>query len=157
MFNQVPDFPPFLTDPTGAPQVQDYNQMLELINAIMTTAPEYNDSGLVGFPINAILNWSMATPGGFAAFLNDKVNAQLKHVLNQWGVYLTSKESTYVLNDGPNGWFSEAAIKDMDGISLEPLCVIPLLLTMALPPGTTSSLDYFNRTFVQLQIPMTKT
>ena len=115
MFNQVPDFPPFLTDPTGAPQVQDYNEMLGLLNAIMTTAPEYNDSGLVGFPINAILNWSMATPGGFAAFLNDKVNAKLKHVLNQWGVYLKSKESTYVLNDGPNGWFSEAAIKDMGG------------------------------------------
>ena len=80
MFNQVPLFPPFITDPTGAPQVQDYNEMLGLINAIMTTAPEYNDSGLVGFPINAILNWSMATPGEFAAFLNDKVNAQLKRV-----------------------------------------------------------------------------
>ena len=143
MFNQVPGFPPFLTDPTGAPQVQDYNEMLGLLNAIMTTAPEYNDSGLVGFPINAILNWSMATPGGFAAFLNDKVNAQLKHVLNQWGVYLKSKESTYVLNDGPNGWFSEPAIKDMGGNFAGTFVCDP----KAPHYGFTSWDDFFTRLF----------
>ena len=34
--------------------------------------PEYNKTGLVGLPINVILNWLMATTAGFAAFLNDK-------------------------------------------------------------------------------------
>ena len=116
MFNQVPNFPPFLDDPMGKPQVQDYDEMLFMINEILTTAPEYSDKGLVGFPINAILNWSMATPGGFAAFLNDKVNLKFKNVLNHWGVYLKSAESTYVLND-KDGWFSPEALAALNGAS----------------------------------------
>ena len=80
MFTEVPK--KYQTSPTGKPQVRDYHQMLLLINAILTRAPEYNETGLVGFPINAILNWSMGTTVGFAAFLNDKVNYQFKKVLN---------------------------------------------------------------------------
>ena len=59
--------------------------MLALINAILTTAPAFNKTGLVGFPINAILDWPMGHGGGFAAFLNDKVNAQFKKILNAVG------------------------------------------------------------------------
>ncbi len=143
MFNQVPDFPPFSTDPTGNPQIQDYNEMLELINAIMTTSPEYNSSGLVGFPINAILNWSMGTPGGFAAFLNDKVNVQFKKVLNQWGVFLQSPESRYVLNDGPNGWFSPDALADMGGNFARDFVCDPTLPHY----GFTSWDNFFTRVF----------
>ena len=53
-FNQMFKEVPFPTDPTGQPQVKDYRQMFRLINAIMTRAPEFNETGLVGFPINAI-------------------------------------------------------------------------------------------------------
>ncbi len=143
MFNQVPDFPPFTTNPSGNPQIQDYNQMLQLLNIIVTTAPEYNDTGVVGFPINAILNWSMATPGGFAAFLNDKVNAQFKNVLNQWGVFLKSEESRYVLNDEPNGWFSPAALQSMGGNFAEDFVCAPKLPYY----GFTSWDDFFTRVF----------
>jgi len=59
-------------------QVRDYKHFLDLLNAIMTKSPTYNDTGCVGFPINAILDWAMGTEGGFAAFLNDKLNAQFK-------------------------------------------------------------------------------
>ena len=59
------------TSPSGMPQVRDYNHMLRLFNVIMTHAPEFDESGLVGFPFNAILDWSMATTGGWAAFLDD--------------------------------------------------------------------------------------
>ncbi|MCB0069221.1 MAG: phophatidylserine decarboxylase associated domain-containing protein, partial [Caldilineaceae bacterium] len=76
MFEELPRSAQFLTTPTGDPQVRDYKEMLALISAILTTAPEFNKTGLVGFPINAILDWPMGTEGGFAAFLNDKVNAQ---------------------------------------------------------------------------------
>ena len=48
--------------PTEKPQVENYDQMFVLINYIMLKwAPQYNEYGLVGFPINAILNWSMGT------------------------------------------------------------------------------------------------
>jgi phosphatidylserine decarboxylase len=109
MFEQVPA--KYTMSPSGKPQVRDYHQMLQMINAVMTKAPEYNSSGLVGLPINAILDWSMGTSGGFAAFLNIKVNAQLKKILNEWGVFLKSKESREVLNE--KGWFSEEGLKGL--------------------------------------------
>jgi phosphatidylserine decarboxylase len=114
MFEQVPHKPPYNKDPTGKPQVRDYRLMLQLVNAIMTRAPEFNETGLVGFPINAIFDWSMATPGGFAAFLNVDVNRALKNVLDEWGRYLASPDSAYVLNTNPRtGWFGEDAMKAM--------------------------------------------
>ena len=115
MFEELPPKPPYNKDPTGmAPQVRDYIHMLELFNAIMTRAPEFNESGLVGFPINAIIDWPMGTPSGFAAFLNEKVNAQFRKMLAEWARFLNSSASTYVLSRDPKvGWFSEAAAKDM--------------------------------------------
>ena len=53
--------------------IWSWQKMILIIDSIMDTAPEFNKTGLVGFPINVILNWPMATPAGYAAFLNDKV------------------------------------------------------------------------------------
>ncbi len=114
MFEQVPRKPPFLTDPTGMPQVRDYRHMLVLMNHILTQAPEFNKTGLVGFPVNAILDWPMGTPAGSSAFLNDKVNRQLKKILNQWAVFLASPDSRHVLTDDPEkGWFGRDAQEAM--------------------------------------------
>ncbi len=83
-------------------QVRDYRHFLELLNAIMTKTPTYNDTGCVGFPINAILDWAMGTEGGFAAFTNKKFNAGLKKVLNHWGTFLKSEDSRYILSTDNN-------------------------------------------------------
>lgn len=100
--------------PVGLPQVRDYQHLLRLINVIMTHAPEFNESGLVGCPFNAIFNWSMATEGGYAGFLSDQVNFHLKKILDEWAVFLQSPASCYVLNDDPEtGWFGESAMKAM--------------------------------------------
>ena len=120
MFEQVPKTPPFQNDPTGKPQVRNYQHMLQLMNRIMTKAPEFDQTGLVGFPINAILNWPMGTQAGTTAFLNEKVNRQLKKILNQWALFLASKDSRYVLNDNPeNGWFGRDAKKAMPTFDLD--------------------------------------
>ena len=114
MFEQVPRRPPYDRDPTGRPQVRDYRQMLRLLNAIMTHAPEFERTGLVGCPINAIFDWSMGTAAGMAAFLNERVNAQLKKVLNTWARFLASGDSACVLNDHPHrGWFGADARRAM--------------------------------------------
>lgn len=109
MFDQVPE--KFRRDPMGRPQVKNYHQMLQLINAVLTKAPEFNETGLVGFPINAILDWSMGTPAGFAAFLNDKINAMFKKILTVWCEFLDSEGSLYVLNDTDKGWMCKAAME----------------------------------------------
>jgi phosphatidylserine decarboxylase len=123
MFDQVPRKRPFATDPAGKPQVRDYRHMLQLLNTIMTHAPEFNQSGLVGCPINAIFDWSMATAAGFAAFLNERINGQLKAVLDEWSRYLSSGDSTYVLNDDPHrGWFGADAQTAMPNFAQEFNC-----------------------------------
>jgi phosphatidylserine decarboxylase len=123
MFEQVPRRPPYHCDPTGKPQVRDYRQMLALLNAVMTHAPEYDETCLVGCPINTIFDWSMGTPAGMAAFLNERVNAQLKKVLNSWGRFLSSPDSAYVLNEDPQrGWFGAAALRAMPNFAREFVC-----------------------------------
>jgi phosphatidylserine decarboxylase len=112
MFDEVPTRQK--TSPAGLPQVRDYEHMLRLFNVILTHAPEFDENGLVGCPFNAMLDWSMATVGGWAGFLDDTVNAHLRDMLNEWGVFLQSPESASVLNEDPkSGWFGAAARKAM--------------------------------------------
>ena len=121
MFSEVPK--KYQKTPTGKPQVRNYNHMLILINHILTKAPEFNETGLVGFPINAILDWPMGTVGGYAAFLNGNVNFHLKNILNEWGKYLKSPDSRNVLSKDPrSGWFGEDAMKKYPNFAEEFIC-----------------------------------
>ncbi|MBB5939011.1 phosphatidylserine decarboxylase family protein [Streptomyces zagrosensis] len=108
--------------PTGSPQVKTVDQLLLLFNDAIQSAPEFNKSGLVGFPINAILNWAMGTQAGFAAFLNSDVNKALKDMLNEWSVYLASPESAYVLDTKKNHWFSKEALDAMPDFAKTFVC-----------------------------------
>jgi phosphatidylserine decarboxylase len=143
MFGQLPRRRQFQEDPTGSPQVRDYEHMLKLINSILTTAPAFNKTGLVGFPINAILDWPMGTSGGFAAFLNDRVNAQLKKILNEWARFLDSPNSCYVLDADPtSGWFGRDAQAAMPDFVKEFQCDPAKVYY-----GFTSWDDFFTRPF----------
>src|SRR5208283_6202099 len=72
MFKHQPSFAP--PPNSGDIKVKDYKQMLVVINHVLTSAPTYNDTDMVGFPINAILDFPMITHAGVAAFLAPKVN-----------------------------------------------------------------------------------
>jgi phosphatidylserine decarboxylase len=85
-------------------------QMLCMMNDAMDKAPLYDETDLVGFPINSIVNWTMGVPAGFAAYRNDKVNAVFRKILDEYGTYLKSPASLSVFNDKPDGWKSNAAI-----------------------------------------------
>ena len=117
MFEQVPSKKPYSKDPTGHRQVHDYEHMLQVLNHLLTTAPSWNDKshrvGLVGLPINALLDWPMGTASGFAVFLDPQVNAMLKKVLNAWGEYLESSASAEVLGAESTGWFGQTGLKDL--------------------------------------------
>lgn len=150
MFEQLPDKAPYNVDPTGAPQVRDYLQMLQRINQIMREAPTFNKTGVVGFPINAILDWPMGTEAGTKVFLNLKVNRQLKKILNEWAVYLRSPDSRYVLNDDPRtGWFGQDAKEAM------PTFVQDFKCNPDLPyHGFTSWDNFFTRVFREGRRPV---
>lgn len=50
--------------------VKDYQHLVFALNHDLTEPCEFNETGLVGFPINAILNWPLATEAGFAASMH---------------------------------------------------------------------------------------
>ena len=105
-----------LPDSSGV-KIPTWHLMIVLIDYIMTTAPEFNETRLVAFPINVILNWPMNTTAGLAAFLNDKVNKLFKNILNYWAeTWLNTPASCSVLTTkSPGGWFSKEAMKAMPG------------------------------------------
>ncbi|KAF9267731.1 hypothetical protein L218DRAFT_977749 [Marasmius fiardii PR-910] len=107
--HRVPTKPPYNNDPTGKPQVRNYMKMLSLFDLIIQEAPEYENNDLVGFPINAILDWPMGTQAGLSAFMKPKVNEMFKKMFDVWTVFLTSEQSCYVLSTEGNGWFGPAA------------------------------------------------
>ena len=117
MFDQIPKKKVYAKDPNGKRQVRDYEHMLLLLNHLLTTAPPWDDKthkvGMVGLPINALLDWPMGTPSGFALFLDPQANAMWKKVLNVWGEYLSSPASAEHLGADSAGWFGETAIKDL--------------------------------------------
>jgi phosphatidylserine decarboxylase len=127
---------------THEPHVKTVEQLLGLFSYVLTHAPEYNGTGLVGCPINAILDWAMGTRAGFAAFLNDRVNNQLKKLLNEWGVFLKSADSAAVLNGTVSGWLGPSALAKMPHFAEEFVC------DPARPHyGFTSWDDFFTRQF----------
>ncbi|MDQ6618036.1 MAG: phosphatidylserine decarboxylase family protein [Actinomycetota bacterium] len=88
--------------------LESVQQMMRLINEVLSMAPEFG-AGMVATPLGAILDWTMGTPAGFAAFRDPRINAMLKKILTAWCEFLSGGDSRYVLNDSPSGWKSAAA------------------------------------------------
>ncbi|KAF4983426.1 hypothetical protein FZEAL_1155 [Fusarium zealandicum] len=124
MFDEIPQKHPYQNDPTGTPQIRDYEHMLQVLNCILSRAPEWTDAaesvGMVGVPMNAIFDYPMGTPSGYAAFLDPDVNRMLKKVLNVWGKFLQTPESAEVLGDHRLGWFGETGLNDLVEVANSP-------------------------------------
>ena len=117
MFDQVPNTEQFHKDPRGIPQVRDYTAFLKAIDDVLVRAPEYSDKnlGIMGLPFSAIISWPIGTKSGSAFFSSHKVNGLIGMIFLQWAEFLSSKPSTYVLNDSPSGWLCLSALDSMTG------------------------------------------
>ena len=62
MIAQVPG-----TKPYRKRHLESVAHMMRLINEVLTMAPEFGGH-MVATPLGAILDWTMGTPAGFAAF-----------------------------------------------------------------------------------------
>jgi phosphatidylserine decarboxylase len=90
--------------------LESVEQLLRLINEVLTMAPEFGPKGtMVATPLAGILDWSMGTPAGFAAFRDPRINGMFRKILTVWCEFLSSTGSLYVLNDSPSGWKSAEA------------------------------------------------
>lgn len=113
------------------PQPMTFEEFITLLNTIMYTAPEayqtgsgpdQSPAGLIGFPINALLDWPMGTPQGYDVFSNALVNQQFKKILSYWSNFLVTPESRYVLiQDDPASdaiaWLSPKAQSEMISVA----------------------------------------
>ena len=148
MFDEIPQKD--VDTPAGTPQVRDYHELLLVLNRIIQRAPEFNTTGLVGTPINAVLDYPMGTRAGYVLFNDPRVNAKMKGILDYWGHYLQSPATSYVLNTSDKGWLSTYALKEMakeaDGINF-----LDLFKTRSKDPekkfGYVSWDDFFTRKF----------
>lgn len=92
--------------------VRDVEHLLALIDGVLDLAPEYGEEN-VTLPMGAVLDWTMGTPAGFAAYRDSRVNGALKAVLREWCGFLNTPASLYVLNDSPQGWMCAKARADV--------------------------------------------
>jgi len=106
MIAQVPTGKQYRTN-----HLESVDHLLLLLNDVLTRAPDFNETDLVGAPLNAIIDRAMGTPAGRAAFRHDAINAMVKRILTAWSHFLSSRASLYVLNDTPTGWTCAAAQK----------------------------------------------
>jgi phosphatidylserine decarboxylase len=107
MFEQQPRSAP--KPGSGDVKLEDYEQMLVVMNHILTTSPTFDSTAMVGCPINAILDYPMITPAGLAAFADPRANEMLRRLLSVWAEFLDSEASRYVLDDSPSGWLGPVA------------------------------------------------
>ncbi len=89
----------------------DIDELMAVIDYLMTYTPPFSESSLVHCPLNAVLDWLMCMPSGYALFRDQAFNAQLKRVLNYWCGFLSGPYSRTHLNAGPDGWLSAEAIE----------------------------------------------
>lgn len=111
MFDEIPQKD--VDTPAGTPQVRDYHELLLVLNRLIQRAPKFNTTGLVDTPINAVLDYPMGTRAGYVLFNDPRVNAKIKNILDYWGRYLQSEDSSYVLNTSDKGWLSPYALNEM--------------------------------------------
>ncbi|KMW45710.1 phosphatidylserine decarboxylase family protein [Ralstonia insidiosa] len=86
-------------------------QLMQAIAYVTTSAPRFDKTSLVVCPLNALLDWPMCMPSGFALFRHPQFNTALKHVLEAWGAFLSGPHSCAHLNtEPPHGWFCPEAL-----------------------------------------------
>jgi len=93
--------------------IDSYNSLFEIINEIITTSPSFNNTTMVGTPLNALMAVSMATEAGVALFHDAAFNQEFKKVLNAWNAFLKSSQSLDKLDindpEKEGSWISKAA------------------------------------------------
>ena len=91
------------------------SELMLLIDSTMTLSLPFNTTELVGCPINALLDWPMCVPAGFAFFQFPEVNEKIKVILDHWSAFLGSGDSRgYLTTTSPDGWFSKEAAEHVD-------------------------------------------
>ncbi|KAL0060474.1 hypothetical protein AAF712_012757 [Marasmius tenuissimus] len=95
-------------------QVQDWEDLLRKLDVVLRGPPKLfiakNDQQQpigepVGVPIYLILDFLINTLAGYDLFRNRDFNNAMRKLLNAWGEYLITQDSSKTLNTTESGWF----------------------------------------------------
>ncbi|GAA4687724.1 phosphatidylserine decarboxylase family protein [Kocuria gwangalliensis] len=136
-----------LAKPYNRRHLHSVDQLLRLINQVITTAPEFSEDSMVMTPLAGLLDWTMGTSAGFAFYRDPRVNEVLKDIFNAWCEYLDSTDSLSVLNDSPAGWKSDTA---QEAVGMDQFVHDPAHEHW----GFTSWNDFFTRHFAEGRRPV---
>lgn len=92
----------------GARPFDSADEFLQMVDEVLTMAPEFGD-GMAATPLAAVLDWTMGTQAGLAAYRDPRMNRLIREMLDVWSAFLSSRDSLYVLNRSEHGWTSDAA------------------------------------------------
>lgn len=111
--------------------VEDVDQLLARLNAIVTTAPQYdsNKDRRITFPMSALFVYMMMTPAGEALFRHLGFNEAIRGVLTDWCAFLDSPQSKAAVDS----WLTRPARNEFK------------LEDFVTEPGFTSYNDFFHR------------
>lgn len=93
----------------GERHLASFDELLVLVDEVITTAPEYSDEQMVMTPLDGVLDWTKATPAGFAFYRDPRVNDALRGILEAWCAFLSGEKSLTVLDRSESGWLGDAA------------------------------------------------
>jgi phosphatidylserine decarboxylase len=97
--------------PDGHRVVENVDELLAALTAIVTTAPSYNPdpSKMNAFPMSTLFTYMMMTTAGEILFRNTEFNDVLRRILKEWCVFLDSPASRSVLTEDEDGWLGRSA------------------------------------------------
>ncbi|MFZ7089323.1 phosphatidylserine decarboxylase family protein [Curtobacterium sp. RRHDQ10] len=104
MIDEVPPSKPYRKQHVGS-----FDELVRLVDDVVRSAPAFGEGSMVSTPLAAVLDWTMATPSGFAFYRDPRVNRAMGAVLDEWREFLDGPGSLEVLHDGPDGWMSPEA------------------------------------------------
>lgn len=97
--------------------------MLNAFDTIIDQPPKFfyvkNEQGVtigepVACPIYLVLDLLSNTSAAYDLFRMKEFNDAMKNLLSSWSDFLISGESNTTLNDGPEGWYSEASMSMLE-------------------------------------------
>jgi phosphatidylserine decarboxylase len=98
--------------PNVPPTPRTAGELLIALDRITRTAPHYDRTHSVAFPMSALFSYMMMTDAGEAIFRNAAFNEAIRQILKEWCRYLNTPESRHTINHGPQGWLSPFAYQD---------------------------------------------
>ncbi|KAJ7451652.1 phosphatidylserine decarboxylase [Mycena latifolia] len=108
-----------------APQnkIKDFDSLLHMFDIILVQPPGFiipkdDDGNPIGQPIGVpmlnILDLLSNTAAAYDLFRRPAFNVAMKNLLNSWGAYLQTPDSTKTLTNTPGGWFSDEALAALE-------------------------------------------